>query len=236
MSRSIFIGDVHGCVRELAALLSRLAVGADDQTWFVGDLVGRGPDPRGVLRLVREIRGQAVRGNHEERLLEARAARRRHEPGPRLNAAQALLYASLSEEDWEQLTAAPYTLAVPEHGIRVAHAGLVPGVALEAQAVAHLTRLRSIRADGTPSDRLDGTPWAELWRGPEHVVFGHDALSGLQLHEHATGLDTGCVYGGRLTAFVLPRGAPVPPPAARRAHLVDVTAAERYFGTPTRAD
>ncbi len=86
----------------------------------------------------------------------------------------------------------------------IVHGGLVPGVAIESQARDHLLNLRSIADDGKPSKRIEGTPWGALWRGPEHAVHGHDAVRGLQQHKHATGLDTGCVYGRQLTALVLP--------------------------------
>jgi hypothetical protein len=75
MGRTLIVGDVHGCAGELGSLLEALAPGADDQVLFVGDLVARGPDSRGVLALYRAVRGRSVLGNHEARLIEARRAR-----------------------------------------------------------------------------------------------------------------------------------------------------------------
>jgi hypothetical protein len=105
----------------------------------------------------------------------------------------------------------------------------VPGLHHEEQDVSHFTRLRTICPDGVPCDRLAGRLWGELWRGPPHIVFGHNAITGLQLHPDATGLDTGCVYGGQLSALVLPAGAPVPPAPQRRDAIVTIPAKQRYY-------
>jgi hypothetical protein len=227
MPRTILIGDVHGCAVELSELLGRVAPTSGDRVVFVGDLVARGPDTRRVLAIVREIGAQCVLGNHEERLLSAHAARRTGEVPPKLSPSHAALVQSLSDEEWAQLAALPLKLEFDDLGLRVVHAGLVPGVAWADQDPWMLTHVRSIDENGEPSARW-GRPWGVSYAGPEHVVFGHNAQSVPQLHPFATGIDTGCVYGGALTALVLDHGAPIPAIADRPAALVSVRARQAY--------
>lgn len=226
--RSIFIGDVHGCARELERLLEAVHWSSSDRVYFVGDLVARGPKSSDVLGIFRRIRAQGVLGNHEDRLLEARDARRAGRTGPHLSPSHESLMTRLSEEDWALLETLPLALDIPEHDVRVVHAGVVPGVPLAKQQRRDLLKMRALESDGTATSSWRERSWAADYAGPPHVVFGHNALSGVQLHPHATGLDSACVYGGALTALVLPRDARVPPPEARRPLLVSVQAAERY--------
>jgi hypothetical protein len=205
MPRTIVVGDVHGCSDELERLLDEVRAERTDRLVFVGDLVAKGPDSIGVLRMVRARRAEAVLGNHDVHLLRVHRARAAHEPPPDVSDSIKKLARKLDDDDWKWLSSLPYSIAIREHGTLVVHAGLVPGVPLEKQRPEDLLTMRSIRADGTASKRIeDGEPWASKWQGPEHVYFGHDAVRGLQRWPFATGLDTGCVYGGRLTACVLP--------------------------------
>lgn len=230
MPRTLFVGDVHGCSDELRKLLALARLGPADEVVFVGDLVARGPDSRGVLRLFRELGARSVLGNHERRLLEVREARSRGESGPHISRAAEQLYASLDAEDWASLASETPTLELPEHDVRVVHGGVVPGRAVEAHDLDTLTRMRSLGADGEPSDSFDVVPWAASYLSPPHVVFGHNALAGLQLYPYATGLDTGCVYGGSLTGLLLGEGEQVPQAFdQRRTRLLSVPAARRYF-------
>ncbi len=213
--RTVIVGDLHGCLDELLDLLAATSFdAAHDRLVSVGDLVGKGPRGAEVVRFFREGGHAAVRGNHDERLL----AWRRGDTDRPLGASHARDAARRSDEDWQWLDALKLSLELPEHQVFVVHAGLVPGVPLSAQDPQLMMNLRSLRADGSPSSRVeDGAPWARAWPGPELVVFGHDAVRGLQRWPHAVGLDSGCVYGGELSALVLPDRRVVSVPA-RQAH------------------
>ena len=237
--RTIVIGDVHGCADELDELLGNVGVGDDDDLLFVGDLVVRGPKPAEVLALIRRHGGRAVRGNHAHRLLRWRALHGAAGGATddltaldrRVIESKALrrTAAEIDERGWELIASLPLWLDVHGGRLRVVHGGVVPGVPIDEQAERHLLYLRGIDDDGTPTERRDdGTVWGALYEGPPHVVFGHNARSEPQLHPWATGLDTGCVYGGALTALVLDRGAAVPPVRDRGDALVVVPARRTY--------
>ncbi len=227
MARTIVIGDVHGCAAELERLLEKLGPSADDRLLFVGDLVARGPDSHHVLSVVKALGAGVVRGNHEERLLDARAAHREGKPLPKLGRTHQALFEELDAEEWAMLESFPLFIDVRDAGLRIVHAGVVPGVPFSEQDPYLLTHVRSISDDGTPSVKW-GTPWGKTYVGPPHVVFGHNARKEPQLHPDATGIDTACVYGGELTALVLPKGTLPPPPAERRDVLVSVPARTAY--------
>lgn len=229
-ARTVIVGDVHGCAEELAALRERVArLEGPPASWvFVGDLVARGPDTLGVLSQVRELGARAVLGNHEDRLLSVRRAKARGNKPPHVGPSHAHVLKNLSAADWELLESMLPYLELPEHGVLVVHAGIDPRLSPGAQNLDVLTRMRSWE-DGEPSDRFREESWAATYQGEPHVVFGHNARLGLQLHACATGLDSACVYGGRLSALVLGPGERPRSVAERSSQIVSVPAEARYY-------
>jgi hypothetical protein len=191
--RTIVFGDVHGCLEELQELLSSLQVTERDALVSVGDLIGKGPDSRGVLEWAmgaRNLRG--VLGNHELRFLEAwRAGRVPAEK--EYDAATVAGLGTLFDAGMDYLSTWPLWLDLGE--ALVVHGGLRPGVPLEGHDAATLTTLRTLP---------DGAPWFERYDAPKLAVFGHWVHRAPVVRLNAVGLDTGCVYGGMLTALVLP--------------------------------
>ncbi|HKP62148.1 MAG TPA: metallophosphoesterase family protein [Polyangiales bacterium] len=220
MNRTLIIGDVHGCSRELEDLLDACAFSGGDRLVFVGDLVAKGPDSRGVLALYRRLGAVSVRGNHDQAVL------RWEDPAARLAVPEKApphlrLARELSDDDWAVLQSLPLWLRLPEFQTLIVHGGVVPGLPLEEHDAELLMNMRTLRPDGTGSRRPeDGVLWGSRWPGPERVIFGHHATAGLQRHPFALGLDTGCVYGKELTAYVLPEERLISVPA--RAQYVPI--------------
>jgi diadenosine tetraphosphatase ApaH/serine/threonine PP2A family protein phosphatase len=197
MTKTLIFGDVHGCLGELQDLIAAAGISKKkDQLISVGDMVAKGPDSHGVLKLMRDWGGRAVKGNHDAHVLKYRR-------GEEMKKEHKHVAKTLSEPDWKFLESLPLFLRLP--GVIVVHAGALSGIPLEEQEENALINMRSITPDGGWSKKLDaGVPWASRWTGPERIVFGHDAIRGLQQYPLATGLDTGCVYGRALTGLLLP--------------------------------
>ena len=197
MNEELFIvGDVQGCHQELLDLLAAARFDrARHRLVFVGDLINRGPRSREVLELARAEDALVVVGNHEDALVSGFA-------GETMSRVRAQLGDTL-DATIEWIRTWPTFLRFEALSLIVVHAGIAPGKRPEECTRAELTRIRAV----------DGVPWFDSWRGPETVVFGHWAKLGKVDRPLAKGLDSGCVYGGRLTGIFWPRAEWVSVPA-----------------------
>lgn len=198
--RTIVVGDIHGCFDELAELLEKAALNDADRVVSVGDLVTKGEKSREVLDLfMSDARFDAVLGNHDLALL-----RYWRGESNTLKAAQRKTVAELEDGKdryFNYLASLPLLIDLGTH--LVVHAGVRPGVPFDLQSPDDLTALRTLGADRTSRD---GTPWYEVYRGEKIVLFGHWPASAPRRAPRAIGLDTGCVYGYDLTAYVIETG------------------------------
>ncbi|WP_424950997.1 polynucleotide kinase-phosphatase [Deinococcus sp.] len=221
-----FIGDVHGCLTELRELLTSMGYTVDDElsvtpppgrtAVFLGDLVDRGPDTPGVLRLVMGMvaAGTAlcVPGNHDDKL--GRALR-----GEKVKVAHGLersleQFENESPEfrrevaDFIRGLVSHYVLDGDEAGrgrVVAAHAGMK--AAFQGRASG---RVRAFALYGETTGETDefGLPvrlnWAAEYRGQAVVVYGHTPVPQAEWLNGTIDIDTGCVFGGRLTALRYP--------------------------------
>jgi len=237
------IGDVHGCRAELEQLLTTMGyeierdgagrpAGArhpDRRAIFVGDLVDRGPDTPGVLRLVMGMvkAGTAwcVSGNHEAKLNKALQGR-----NVRLNHGLPETMEQLAgEPEAFRAEVARFIDGLISHYVLdggrlvVAHAGLIERYQGRASG-----RVREFCLYGQTTGETDEYglpvryPWAEEYRGRAMVVYGHTPVPRTEWLNNTLCLDTGCVFGGRLTALNYPERT-----------LVHVSAARIYY-TPAK--
>ena len=209
MRRTIVIGDLHGCFDELTDLLDLINLRKGDRVVAVGDLVVKGPKNGEVLDLfIQDKRFSSVIGNHDRKL-------RQHWRGEptRLNKEQkeTLVQLDVERERYsDYLKSLPFTIDLGSH--LVVHAGVRPGVPLNRQMTSDLTEIRTMGAN--PSNRR-GVPWYKIYRGRKIVLFGHWPAKAPRVAQRAIGLDTACVYGGRLSAFIIESNQFVSVPARR---------------------
>ena len=241
------IGDIHGCRVELEELLGNLGYRGVTGGWdpdgddpprhplgrrvvFVGDITDRGPDSVGALRIVWRMHAAGIAllapGNHENKLIRYLRGRPVHlNHGAETTAAE---FQALSAEEQDRFRhaietlvagTAPY-LILDEGRLGVAHAGI------RADMIGDTSR-RTIDfvlyGDTNGLTTEDGFPvrrdWAAHYRGKPLIVYGHTPAREAVLRNNTINIDTGCVFGGSLTALRYPE-----------LDLVQVAARAAYWG------
>ena len=207
MQRTFVIGDIHGCSESLAGLLAKLDPDPGrDSLIFLGDYIDRGPDSKGVIDLILSLPGQfrqiiTLKGNHEDVLLNFMSGRDR-EFFLAIGGRQALQsYGCTEPFDY------PCILNIPESHQQFfynllpywedeqyiyVHAGLRPGV--------HITQQTPEWLYWAAGERFV----SQHYEFGKRIIFGHSVFTDPLIEPEKVGIDTGAVFGGKLTCLVLP--------------------------------
>lgn len=228
--RHIFIGDVHGCIDELKSLIKEIDLQIGDVLYFLGDLIDRGPDSVGVVRYVFELSKKydtkLIVGNHEEKFFRY-LNHIKNKPKLLLEMIGIdefeYLNNNLNTEEKCFIQNAYFNLNIPELGILLVHGGVPKIELLESdinykyqyptpkalQKISLLTKTRYLDENGVfvSSNQLTASSyfWAERYpKRYKFVIFGHTPFiqNTAKYFYNAMGIDTGCVYGGWLTAAI----------------------------------
>jgi bis(5'-nucleosyl)-tetraphosphatase (symmetrical) len=220
--RDIVIGDVHGCLEELDELLKLVEYRTGvDNLFFVGDMVDRGPDSVGCVRRTKEFRARVAMGNHDEKYVRY-AKHEKNNAGTgkknpiQLGPEKQAVWESLRPEDIEYMASWPLTIKVFDR-LMMVHAGFEPHIPVAKQNPNACLRVRFVgENDGLfkaskPGFRPpESKEWSIVWTGPENVVYGHivhdlwhpridHPKDGVTCY----GIDTGCCFGGVMTAMII---------------------------------
>lgn len=251
------IGDVHGCRSELETLLGELGyvLERDEQgrpidashvdgrkVIFLGDLVDRGPDTPGVLRLamgmVKNGHALAVPGNHESKLVRAlRGKKVQTSHGLAESLSQLAAETPEFRAEVEQFADGLVSHLVLDEGkLVVAHAGMPAAYQGRASG-----RVRSFALYGDTTGETDEYglpvryPWANDYRGDAMVLYGHTPTLDAEWVNGTMCLDTGCVFGGKLSALRYPERKVVSVPAEKTWYEPAKPLAPAVPVTPERA-
>ncbi|CAO3621867.1 unnamed protein product [Cunninghamella blakesleeana] len=217
--RIFVIGDIHGCVKELNDLINKIQFNpSKDQLILAGDMMSKGPDSNEVITRARELGAWCVRGNHDDKVIRFKNFESQEGinamsdpkeimpegevPDPlKFKNHHAALSRTISKENFEYLQECPSILRLPSlNNAVVVHVQQEP---------INVMTMRHIDEDGRPTDKKKiGEPWVNSWNqvqkqsnNPMTVYYGHDASLGLNLKEYSFGVDSGCVYGRKLSAL-----------------------------------
>lgn len=218
--RFIAIGDTHGCFTDLQNLLQKLKINYDnDFVVLTGDFMDRGPEVFELCQFLfnNQNKIHTVLGNHDEKHVRYRKHLKLNISNPdykiptQFNPEQISDHVKLSDETVQWIADLPSMLVFQHTNITVIHAGFVPYQTRYLTET--LTHTRFINKDtetpvcckirnGTYIQPLNSVIWTEYYKEPNRVIFGHEPVEEPTIKNNCYGIDTGCVFGNKLTAYV----------------------------------
>lgn len=209
MNKLIIYGDIHGCYNEFISLRKKINPQTNDIEVCVGDILTKGKHSVETLDFIMKHNIKSVLGNHEEKLLRYL----KHQKSPKKNPVKLTLdeeniIASLTEEHIKFLENMPLFLSFGT--IVVLHGGLQNRMNLNnltKRDKEKILRLRYIDQDGHfiahGGEQEDSIFWADVYNGSQgFVVYGHQWFDEVKKSPFTLGIDTGCVYGNKLSSAI----------------------------------
>lgn len=216
--RTVIIGDIHGCLDEFDELLKLVGAGTTGvRVILLGDLIDRGPNSVGVVARARELDLECVMGNHDYKFMKWWKSTGSNNDVYDKHSH----YSQFSDADVNYIARMSPFIKLEDQNAIVVHAGLRPGVPLERQTKDDLYYIRYMDSQSKfvslkkinnlgSKEAADAHFWTEFWKGPQSIIYGHNVnsyenplIEEVAPNVFCYGLDTGCCFGGRLTAMVL---------------------------------
>ena len=212
--RTIIYGDIHGCLEEFKTLRSELKPTDKDREISVGDLLDRGEYSNATLTYARENKIELVLGNHEYKYLRYSKHKKNSKTTGKknpmaFNNEKLDIYNMLSKEDIKYIQDAPFFIKIDN--LTILHAGITNDIDLlntNKKELESLTRIRELDENqktlALGQSSYNSRYWSEFYNGGEGiVVYGHQAFNKVKIDKYSFGIDTGCVYGNKLTALII---------------------------------
>ena len=196
---TFIVGDVHGCFDECLQLLKKAKVDLNHHRLiFIGDLINKGPHSLKMLEWIEQHKTEQVIGNHELkfiRLIEEKA-----------DLPASLLPLKERADHWVQFIKS-WPHFIEEEDFLVIHAGVLPGFHPKDCALSDIVNIRywnNEKKERSSSSDKNSKPWHDYYTGKKLIIYGHWARQGLLKKKNSIGLDSGCVYGHKLSGLCLP--------------------------------
>lgn len=209
MNKLIIYGDIHGCYDEFISLRNQINPQKDDIEVCVGDIITKGKDSIKTLDFIIENNIKSVLGNHEDKIIRYLNHQKSNKKNPIiLDEDEQNIVDNFSQKHIDFLQNLPLFLKF--ENITIVHGGVQNHISLDdllKRDKQKIVRMRYLDEDANylalGKEDENSVFWADIYNGNQgFIVYGHQWFQKAKINKFAIGIDTGCVYGNKLSAVI----------------------------------